>query len=187
MTEFLFSKNEGEFQLTIDSIDKLCCINNSGLLLEKKNRREKEVLASSNMVKILYPNDEMAHNSHGAPTLSNNKAISLSHSKHYLACIVSENTAAVDIEPISSKAERLKNKFLNKQELALAVNSELTVLMWCAKECLYKIHQKGSLIFSKDLTVHSIDENKIKCSIFNQIYYLSYEKFYEHWLVYYFD
>ena len=59
--------------------------------------------------------------------------------------------------------------------------------MWCAKECLYKIHQKGKLIFNEDLKIHNISKNQIECSLLNRQYLLNYEKFKEHWLVYYFD
>ena len=82
---------------------------------------------------------------------------------------------------------RMRNKFLSQEELNLARDDEMATLMWCAKEGLFKIHQKGKLIFSKDLKIHSITKNRLECFLFDRQYSLIYEKFKEHWLVYYFD
>jgi hypothetical protein len=59
--------------------------------------------------------------------------------------------------------------------------------MWSVKECLFKIYKKGGLTFSTDLAVNNIKECHVECFIFEQKYTLNYEKFEEHWLVYYFD
>ncbi len=187
MTDFLFLKIEAQFQLIIEGVDELCSWDKDVKSFSSKTKREREKLASQNLIKQLYPKVCLSHNSYGAPILSNKKAISLSHSKDFLACITAENIAAIDIEPISEKAFRLKNKFLSAEEIALAKNEDIATLMWCAKECLYKIHQKGKVNFSEDIILYSIENNTIKCSIFEQDYQLKYEKFKEHWLVYYFD
>ena len=113
MTDFLFLKIEAQFQLIIEGIDELCSWDKDVKSFSSKTKREREKLASQNLIKQLYPKVCLSHNSYGAPILSNKKAISLSHSKDFLACITAENIAAIDIEPISEKAFRLKNKFLS--------------------------------------------------------------------------
>ena len=84
--------------------------------------------------------------------------------------------AAVDLEPISPKAFRIRHKFLSHKEINLTKDDEMATLMWCAKECLYKIHQK-ELIFNEDLKIHNITKNKLECSLLDEQYHLNYEKF----------
>lgn len=187
MADFLFSKKEKQFQLIIESISTLCSTSNKTLLNKNQNMRRMEQLASKNLIKILFPKAILSHNKYGAPLLNNAKAISLSHSADYLALITSNNTAAIDIQTISPKAFKVQSKFLHHDELKLVQNHENATLLWCAKECLFKIHQKGNLIFSDDLRVHKIEGHKIYCSILKKFYSLNYEIFDGLCVVYYFD
>ena len=151
----------------------------------QKTKREKEIEAE-NLIQYLYPK-VICITIIWAPNLSNGKAVSLSHSKELLAFISANKLAAIDLEPISTKAYHIRHKFLSHKELNLAIDYEIATLMWCAKECLYKIHQKGKLIFNEDLKINSISKNQLECSLLERQYILNYEKFKEHWLVYYFD
>lgn len=187
MKDFLFFKNEDPFRLIIEDIDTLCSSEKDTNFNTIKSKREKEKLASQKLIKQLYPKTSLSHNSYGAPILSNKKAVSLSHSKRFLACIIAENIAAIDIEPVNEKAFRIRHKFLSTEEIALAKNKDLATLMWCAKECLYKIHQKGELIFTKDMIIHNIEKQHINCSLLGHEYLLYFEKYNKHWVVYYFD
>ncbi len=187
MIDFLLNKKTTQFQLVIESIENLCLTHLSKSEYLQKTKREKEIEAKKNLIQHLFPKSSLSHNIYGAPNLSNDIAISLSHSKKLLAFISANKLAAIDLEPISTKAYRMRNKFLNQEELNLARDDEMATLMWCAKECLFKIHQKGKLIFSKDLKIHSITKNRLECFLFDRQYSLIYEKFKEHWLVYYFD
>ena len=81
------------------------------------------------------------------------KPFSLSHSKELLAVISANKLAAIDIETINQKAYRVRNKFLSRREQYLAKDNEMATLMWCAKECLYKIHKTGGLNLKEDLTI----------------------------------
>ena len=187
MIEFSLNKKTAQFQLVIESIETLCLTNLSMAEYLQKTKREKEIEAKENLIQQLYPKSHLSYNIYGAPNLSNGKAASLSHSKELLAFISANKLASIDLEPISSKAYRIRHKFLNQEEQNLAKDDEMATLMWCAKECLYKIHQKGQLIFNKDLKIHKITINQLDCILLNKQYTLNYEKFKEHWLVYYFD
>ena len=102
----------------------------------------------------MHPKSYLIHDIYGAPKLSNGNAFSLSHSKELLAVISADKLASIDIEPISQKAYRVRDKFLNDREQNLAKNNEIATLMWCAKECLYKIHKTGGLNFKENLKIH---------------------------------
>ena len=187
MIEFSLNKRTSQFQLVTESIETLCSIHLSSAEFLKKTKREREIEAKKNLIQHLYPKSHIYYNSFGAPKLSNGKAVSLSHSNELLAFISANKLAAIDLEPICTKAYHIRQKFLNHEELNLAKDYEIATLMWCAKECLYKIHQKGKLIFNKDLNINSISKNQLECSLLGKQYTLIYEKFKEHWLVYYFD
>ena len=187
MIDFSLYKKTTQFQLVIESIETLCLRHLSRAEYLQKTKREKEIEAKENLVQHLYPKSHLSYNSYGAPNLSNGKAVSLSHSIELLAFISANKLAAIDLEPISPKAYRIRHKFLSQEELNLAKNDEMATLMWCTKECLYKIHQKGKLIFNEDLKIHNISKNQLECSLLDRQYTLNYEKFKEHWLVYYFD
>lgn len=179
MTDFLVNRKTDRYHLVIASIEKICP--------EDISKRQKEAKASREIVAALHPNQKLSHDEFGAPTLSNGKAISISHSNDFIAILISEKSASVDLEIISEKALKTAPKFLNEKELEFTKNDEKATLMWSAKECLYKIYKKGGLTFSKDLSIQSLNESKIECLIFDEEFTLTYEKFKNYWLVYYFD
>jgi len=179
MDDFLVNRKNNRYHLIVAAIDKLCP--------DVSSKREKEVFASKKIIDIIYPNQQLSHDEFGAPKLSNGKAISISHSKHLISIIVANKSASIDIEAISEKALKVAPKFLSKQELKMANDAEKATLIWSVKECLFKIYKKGGLTFSTDLAVNDIKESNVECFIFEQKYTLNYEKFEEHWLVYYFD
>ncbi len=87
--------------------------------------------------------------------VSDNATISLSHATPYVVAIL--NTKApcgIDIEQIRSKLKPLAPKFLNEAELAIS-GDNLTKLavLWGAKEALYKLHGRKSLIFKENLAI----------------------------------
>ena len=153
----------------------------------KSNKRKKEWICSRLLLKHVAPNTSISYNQYGAPTLSDESTVSISHSHDYCAILVSKKTAALDIEFISTKADRLKDQFITKQEEELITKSEISTLIWCAKECLFKIHQQGNLIFKEDLIIKNIEENSIYTSLKKIAYTLHFEKFENHFLVYYFE
>ena len=122
----------------------------------KSNKRRKEWVCSRLLLKHLAPDTSLIYNEHGAPNLSDKTAVSISHSGIYCSILVSKEAAAIDIELISTKAERLNDKFLSKQEQELITTSEIYTLIWCAKESLFKIHQEGNIIFKEDLIIKKI-------------------------------
>ena len=101
---------------------------------------------------------------------------SISHCGDYAAAIVSKDQrVGVDIEIISEKAEKIKNKFLTQNEqliLSLGTRlgaeappklgqgaSELTTLLWCAKESVYKWFGNGGVDFRKHIQLEGLHEN----------------------------
>ena len=177
---FIFlNKKTSHFHLVIEAL------NTSEF--NKLSKRDNEIVATQRIIKQHYPNEILSYKLNKAPILSSGKGISISHSSDFLAILIAPHTAAVDIEKISIKIEKVAVKFLSKEEQKWANTKELTTLCWCAKECLYKIHQNGSLNFVNDLSIHSIDNHNIISTMFNQEYSLHYKKFNDNYVVYYYD
>lgn len=91
---------------------------------------------------------------------------SISHCDNYAAAIVStKERVGVDVEIPSVKIERIKNKFLNEEEVTIVnnsnpefeiQNSKLT-LMWCCKEAVYKWWSYGGVDFSEKIRLQSFE------------------------------
>lgn len=153
----------------------------------KHNKRQKEWICSRLLLKHLAPNTNIIYNQYGAPNLSDESAVSITHSHDYCAILVSKKIAAIDLEFISTKIDQLKDQFITKQEEELITKSAISTLIWCAKECLFKIHQQGNLIFKEDLIIKKIEENYINTYLKKTAYTLHFEKFENYFLVYYFE
>ncbi len=97
---------------------------------------------------------------------------SISHCGDYAAAIVSTvNRVGVDIEIISEKAERIKDKFLVTEELVLLKKTGIQhstpgiqniSLAWSIKESLFKWYGAGKVDFKQHLRIQHIsqDENQ---------------------------
>jgi phosphopantetheinyl transferase len=152
----------------------------------KNQKKIKEWINSRHLIKTLWPDLKLSRNSYGAPEIQNG-AISISHTDKYVAVIKTKNKAAIDIEKIRSKALKLSKKFMNQQELQKFSNELNATICWSAKECLFKIHQKGKIDFCEDLKVELIEKDFVICYLFDQRIKLNYEKFDDHILLYYYE
>jgi phosphopantetheinyl transferase (holo-ACP synthase) len=106
---------------------------------------------------------ELNYNSHGKPFIANqNIHISISHSRNLLALIISPKNVAIDVELISDKAQHVKTKFLNEQELLdTAKAAPLTFLLyWCAKETLFKYLGIKGKSLKDDFFIPQFDADK---------------------------
>ncbi len=89
---------------------------------------------------------------------------SISHCGDYAAAIISnEKLVGIDVEMITPKIEKIKEKFLNLDELELLQknqlsesNIELITLLWSAKEAMFKWYGKGSISFKRNLPIKQI-------------------------------
>jgi len=69
----------------------------------------------------------------------------------------------IDVELVTPKIEKIKEKFLNSEEMQLLqenqfseTNVELITLLWSAKEAMYKWYGKGSISFKRNLSINGI-------------------------------
>ena len=156
----------------------------------KSETRLKQWLAIRLLLHDFYPNVLIDYNQFGKPYLSNGTELSISHAGDYaVIALNSEKKCGIDIEKISAKVERIKNKFLNSTELETTTSLEALTIFWCAKEALYKLYGEKEIIFNEQLFItEEIKPYRLKGRIKttkNEEYYdLEVEKIDDYILVY---
>jgi len=151
----------------------------------KSQKRKLEILAVRVLLEKMCGNVKLEYNKYGAPILDNNKNISISHSKQLVAIIVSEFKSAIDIEIISKRILKIKDKFISTNDNINDSQKDLTIA-WSTKECIFKWHQKGNLNFKDDISIKSIDHptKTIVVSFDKNLFILNFLKINNHILVY---
>jgi len=173
-----------ELSETLDYLIKKSDFSETNKIINKK--RKKEILASRILLKNMYPDLKITYNKYGAPTVENNKFISISHSKKFVTIILSRIKVGIDIQEINDKALNAVSKFINLSNSNQISKNEAT-LVWSCKECIYKWYQKGSVNFLNDIKIHSFkikEKGKITANFKNQEFTLFYRKLQNHFLVY---
>ncbi len=136
------------------------------LLNQKKSEiQKKQFLAIRNIFKLLSIEDkEVKYDKVGKPIFSQNKTLSISHSGNYAAVIISDHTVGIDIEKISDKAIKIKDKFL-KIELNYPqeLNNQISLVYWNIKESIYKAVGITGIDFKKNILALPLDINTTKC------------------------
>lgn len=89
----------------------------------------------------------IGHAASGQPLLRGYH-VGVTHTKGYAALMLSKSCdVACDIEHFSDRVERIKSKFLCKDEMADDLDSLL--VHWCGKETVYKLFPEDNLQFSQ--------------------------------------
>ena len=137
-------------------------INIDHLPISKNINRSLQWLGSRLLISEFYNDFDLSYDQFGKPVLDHPEFISISHTNDYVVISLHrQSECGIDIENVSPKVDRIKNKFLNQNEL-LNVNVEEDSLnyltaMWCAKESLFKMYGKKEVIFKTDLIIESVD------------------------------
>jgi 4'-phosphopantetheinyl transferase len=106
---------------------------------------------------------EIQYNEFGKPFIKNrvHQNFSASHSRSYAAVISGTSPwVGIDIEKISPRLLRVRERFLSKKELdefGTPVNLEKLCIFWCAKEALYKVYGIPEVDLKNDIFIHSFD------------------------------
>jgi 4'-phosphopantetheinyl transferase EntD len=98
-----------------------------------------------------YTDADLFYDKNGKPHLKDGKQISITHSFHFSAVIVSDLTVGIDIEKQRDKIAIIAHKFCDYEVDYLDENNpgyikQLTTI-WCVKESLYKLFATPGLSF----------------------------------------
>jgi phosphopantetheinyl transferase len=116
---------------------------------------------------------DIEYSPHGKPHLkSDTHYISITHSHHFSAIIVSDKPVGVDVEKQRNKILRIAHKFTTLSEYHNVANEEALVrklsVVWGAKESLYKLHGIRGLLFLNHIHVDDfdLDSGKTKAQVY---------------------
>jgi len=86
--------------------------------------------------------------------------LSISHAGQYAAVAVCQDCrVGIDVEQVSPRIERIKQKFMNDAELKqlpAADNLPGMHLIWSAKEALFKYHPEPAFDFRTELLIDQV-------------------------------
>lgn len=125
----------------------------------KSEKRRLEFLATRLLLRQLLDEDKnIGYRPDGSPYLNDGSYnISITHTGKYIGIILHPTKkVGIDIERISDKVARVKDKFLSKVEQNFIERSNAKVhltLMWCAKEAVYKIVGHDAIDIINKITI----------------------------------
>ncbi|MBP6335059.1 MAG: hypothetical protein KA444_06255 [Bacteroidia bacterium] len=195
----VFEKKEKDFTIgiwqsteTFAGLSDLCDLNKADLEkwgLFQSEKRKREWLTVRALLSDLFaakPVPQISYNDFGKPILSNGMGISISHTKEFIAILItSKNFAGIDLECLRERISVLASKFVSDEEaksIPEINQTEYLHVLWGAKEVLFKIHSQKELDFRSQLFVSPFQyqsEGIISASInkdnFSKAYRINYQ------------
>lgn len=115
-----------------------------------------------------YSDFDLYYDEFGKPHLIDDKHISITHSHHFSAIIVSNEAVGIDIEMQRDIILKIAHKFINDEELErlqkIDINDYIKKLTvkWGAKEAIFKIKNEKGISFKDDIQVAPFELNQTK-------------------------
>ncbi|MGC9150958.1 MAG: 4'-phosphopantetheinyl transferase family protein [Microbacter sp.] len=125
-----------------------------------------EKLAVRALLKALLGEEKtIVYNESGKPFIEDNSfKISISHTDGFATVMIHPSQeVGIDIEIVSGRAAQLQKRFLNTSELLLIHQKDdfvVPLLLWTAKEALYKWTSNPNIDFVKQISIIDIDQKK---------------------------
>ncbi|MDD7884597.1 4'-phosphopantetheinyl transferase superfamily protein [Flavivirga sp. 57AJ16] len=113
-----------------------------------------------------YEDSDLFYDENGKPHLQDGKQISITHSFHFSAIIISDLIVGIDIEKQRDKITIIAHKFIGYEHDYLVKDDknyiEKLTAIWCVKESLYKLFATPGLSFQKHCLVIPFSNNDDK-------------------------
>ena len=163
------------------------------VLKMKSELHQKGFLSVRHLLKHAgYSDTDLYYTSNGKPHLKDNKHISITHSFHYAAIIIGGCDVGIDIEKNREKIVKIAHKFIGSEKSFLTDHQlvEQLMVIWGAKESLYKIYPHEGLTFKNHIFVDPFKLTTggttaaINIESWNKKYDISFEQFDGFTLVY---
>lgn len=125
-------------------------------------QRMQHYLASRLLVRTFYPDAPVVKDDFGKPFLENREIqFSWSHSGEFASAVFSTTSSTgIDIEKVSTRVMRIEDKFCNQADKHCIVrtrHAESLLIIWAAKESMYKWYGLKEVDFKKHMTVGAFD------------------------------
>ena len=110
-----------------------------------------------------YTDFELHYDEYGKPYFLDGKHVSITHSHHFSAIIISDITVGIDIEMQREKIIRIADKFVNPTELNRLKSVDLQdyikklTVKWGAKEAIFKIRNEKGISFKDHIQVNPFE------------------------------
>ncbi len=174
-------------------------LDRTGLTAFSHPKRQQEWLASRlliyRLLRLFTPEPlQLFRNEHGKPLLEGEGFhLSITHSSTLAAVILSDRyEVGIDVELLHPKVLRVADKFLQEMERTFTADDVYkTCLYWSAKETLYKLYSKKSLVLKDNLTITSsatggnnVLQGSVRTDNFYRLYQIRHEILLNHVLTY---
>jgi phosphopantetheinyl transferase len=117
-------------------------------------KRKNEFLGVRYLRKELNINSPILYHDSGKPYFSQaDQALSISHTKDYIALAIAKFLIGIDIEQKDRDATKIINKFAREDEKNLCADKDWHLQLWCAKEAIYKLVGLENLSFKNDIRI----------------------------------
>ena len=113
-----------------------------------------------------YSDFDLYYDEFGKPHLIDKKHISITHSHHFSAIIVSNEAVGIDIEMQRDIILKIAHKFVNDEELNRLQKTDLNdyikklTVKWGAKEAIFKIKNEKGISFKDHIQVAPFELNE---------------------------
>lgn len=108
-----------------------------------------------------YTDHDLYYDDLGKPHLKDEKYISITHSFHFTAIIISNHPVGIDIEKQRDKIIKIAEKFTPLEEYHTLANEEALIrkltIVWGAKESIYKLYAEAGLGFLQHINISDFD------------------------------
>ena len=153
-------------------------------------QRRTEFASIRYLVSLLNKNLIIEYTNTGKPIASDGN-IGISHSENFSGIIWSKtNLCSIDIEQVSDRFLRIAHRAFSENENKFANEDiKLLTILWCCKECIYKIVNIPGISFKKQIKIYPFKNNQIIKCIFTNYdeiqteYSLSYKEIEDHIIV----
>lgn len=100
---------------------------------------------------------EVVKDKHGKPFLvQDERFISLSHCQGYAAAIAAAQPVGIDVEIVSNRVQRIKDRFLTAAEQSILGTDDAGLMLgWSAKEAVYKRYGARGLVFKEHMQIEA--------------------------------
>ncbi len=139
-------------------------------IYELEARCDKRAYANKKAMQLFGATIE--HADSGRPLLKGSSTqLSISHTANYLAIYASDMPCGVDIELRSRRSEHIAQKFAAPAEVEICSRvfaENPTLLVWCAKEAIYKRVDRVGVRLLEDFIVVGADHNTLRVVAFQR-------------------
>jgi 4'-phosphopantetheinyl transferase len=157
-----------EIKETIDFLKSelnLSDFSKNTLRKKKSEIHQKQFLAVRKILELLSIHDsDISYDLDGKPFIKSID-ISISHSKEFVAVIISDEKVGLDIESNSDKCFRIMQKFLGTEnEFPMKIDWKTAQVIWNMKESLFKMMDFKEIDFKENFIVipFSLNDNQTK-------------------------